>query len=303
MFAMHRKLLAAVGCALLVTAWLTPSTRLIAQTSGEGLGEASVQNANGQELAYGSDDLQRLDFWPGSSATAPLIMFVHGGGWKRGDKSMMRGSDKLSHWQAAGYAVASLNYRLVPDNTVEQQARDVASAVAFLQERASTLGFGSDKIVLVGHSAGAHLVTLVGTDPTYLRAAGLTMNDVAGILALDGAGYNVPDQMDENPRLMGATYRQAFGTDPARQRALSPTLHAAAPNAPDFLFVHVQRDDAQRQSTQLAAALNDAGTTASVHGIGGRGLRGHRQINTELGDPDYPATAIVDTWLARILDK
>lgn len=255
------------------------------------------------DLSYGADSLQSLDYWPGASADAPLVVFVHGGGWKRGDKDMMHGSAKLEHWQAQGYAVASLNYRLVPDSSVEQQAGDVANAIAFLKARAGTLGFDADRIALVGHSAGAHLVALVGTDPQYFRAAGLAMDDVAGIVPLDGAAYNVPEQMDENAILMGRTYRQAFGEDPARQRALSPNLHTALPNAPEFLILHVQRDDARQQSRELAERLLVAGTPATVEEFRGRGLRGHRQINRNMGELDYPATAVVDAFLRRIFGE
>jgi arylformamidase len=256
-----------------------------------------------QTLAYGQDPLQALDYWPGATPDAPLVVFVHGGGWKRGDMQMMRGSAKLEHWQAAGYAVASINYRLVPAATVEQQGADVAGAVAWLRANAARLGFDADRVVLIGHSAGAHLVALVGTDPQYFRAAGLPMDAVRGIVPLDGAAYNVPDQMDENARLMGDTYRQAFGTDPARQRALSPTLHAAGPNAPEFLILHVQRQDGTRQSRELAAALQRAGTPATVQGFDGRGLRGHMQINRNLGEADYPATPVVDAFLARVFRR
>ena len=255
------------------------------------------------ELSYGQDRLQQLDYWPGADADAPLVVFVHGGGWKRGDKTMMRDSAKLSAWQAAGYAVASVNYRLVPDATVEQQAADVASAVAYLKANATRLGFDGKRIALVGHSAGAHLVALVGTDPAYFRAAGLAMDDVAGIVPLDGAAYNVPDQMGENARLMGETYEEAFGTDPARQRALSPTLHAAAPNAPEFLILHVQRDDGRRQARELGAALTRAGTPAPVQEFQGRGLRGHAEINRKLGEPDYPATPVVAAFLSRVFTR
>ena len=250
------------------------------------------------ELSFGSDKLQRVDVWAGQSKSAPLVVFVHGGGWKRGDKSMMKGSAKLSHWQAQGYAVASVNYRLVPDATVEQQAQDVADAVALLKREAGRLGYDANRIVLVGHSAGAHLVALVGTDPAYLRKAGLGYSDIDGIIPLDGAAYDVPAQMDENARLMGDTYEQAFGTDPARQKALSPTFHAAAPNAPSFLILHVQRRDGTQQSRGLARALQGAGTQASVEAVDGRGLRGHAEINRKLGEKDYPATALVDRYLA-----
>lgn len=262
--------------------------------------DTSVTQSRTQELAYGTAPLQKVDFWAGNTRNAPLVLFVHGGGWKRGDKTMMAGSAKLSHWQKAGYAVASANYRLVPDATVEAQASDIAAVTAYFRKNAAKLGIDAGRIVLIGHSAGAHLVSFVGTDPTWFAGAGLKMTDIAGVVALDGAGYNVPDQMDENARLMGDTYKQAFGTELARQQALSPTLHAAWPNAPAFLILHVQRADAQRQSAELNAGLVAAGTDSTLIGIKGRGLKGHGEINKKLGESDYPATALVDAFLTKV---
>ncbi|MBD3729584.1 MAG: alpha/beta hydrolase [Sphingomonadales bacterium] len=254
-----------------------------------------------QEIAYGKDRLQRLDFYPAAvKGKAPLVVFVHGGGWKRGDKRNATGEFKAPHYNGLGYHFASINYRLVPDATVEQQATDVASALAALLVRADALGIDRSRVVLMGHSAGAHLVALVGTDPQYLRAAGLSYRDVAGIVPLDGAAYDVPSQMGENARLMGDTYKQAFGTDRARQLRLSPTAQAGKPNAPAFLILHVQRPDGTRQSNGLAAALAKSGTAVSVQGFEGRGLRGHAEINRRMGDPDYPATGVVDAWLRQI---
>src|SRR3546814_15983751 len=109
--------------------------------------------------------------------------------------------------------------------------------------------------------------------------------------------------MNENARLMGDTYKQAFGTDPARQRALSPTHHAAAPNAPAFLILHVQRRDGTAQSRALGDALRTAGTNVAVKGFAGRGLAGHMEINRRLGDPDYPATQVVDDWLTELFAR
>lgn len=255
-------------------------------------------------LSYGSDPLQTLDFYAApAGARAPLVVFVHGGGWKRGDKNMMRGSDKLKDWRAKGYAVASLNYRLVPDARVEDQAADVAAAVALLKQRAGALGVDPDRIVLVGHSAGAHLVALVGTDPQWLRRVGLGMDAVRGVVPLDGAGYYVPDQIGKNERVLGDTYEQAFGADPARQKALSPTMHAQAPNAPAFLILYVQRADAKAQSEGLAKGLRAAGTPVEMQQIAGRGLKGHMEINRKLGEPGYPATAILDRWLAKVFAR
>jgi acetyl esterase/lipase len=259
-----------------------------------------------ETLRYGTGALQTLDFWPGTQNGAarkkpsPLVVFVHGGGWKRGDKDSATGRYKVAHYTGEGYAFASVNYRLVPDVTVEQQAQDIADALAALLKRADSLGIARGKVVLMGHSAGAHLVALVGTDPQYLRKAGLSYADIRGVIPIDGAAYDVPEQMQDAGRLMGGTYRQAFGTEPSRQRALSPTLQTAAPNAPQFLLLHVQRADGVRQAQELEAALRKAGTKVEREGFPGRGLPGHMQINRELGNPDYAATGVVDRWLARV---
>lgn len=276
-------LAAVLPVSITAQAIIAPEPALAQRTAGE------------QTLSYGRDSLQTLDYWSGRAAKAPLVVFVHGGGWSRGDKRMMHGSDKLRHWQAQGYAVASLNYRLVPDATVEQQAQDVAAAVALLKAR-----FDPERIALVGHSAGAHLVALVGTDRAYLTAAGLSFADIAGIVPLDGAAYDVVAQLEDGPRIMQRTYRQAFGGGPARQAKLSPTVQAGAPNAAEFLILHVERDDGARQSAALAEALRRAGTAAEVRGFAGKGLRGHMEINRRLGDPNYAATAVVDAFMAKV---
>lgn len=255
-----------------------------------------------QTIAYGKDPLQVLDLWlpKASKAKAPLVLYVHGGGWKRGSKDSATGRAKPVHYPAQGYAFVSINYRLVPAATVEQQAADVAGALAALLSRADALGIDRTKVVLMGHSAGAHLVALIGTDERYLRGAGLSFSDVDGVISNDGAAYDVPAQMQDGGRFMADTYVQAFGTDPARQRALSPTLQATAPNVPRFLMLHVQRADGVKQAEALAAALRKAGTGVEVASFPGNGLKGHAEINRKLGESAYPATGVVDLWLKGV---
>jgi arylformamidase len=255
------------------------------------------------ELSYGKDPLQKLDYWKATKAGAPLVIFVHGGGWKRGDKSNATGEQKPGHYIQQGYAFASINYRLVPAAKVEQQAQDVAHAIAFLIGRAESLGFDASRIVLMGHSAAAHLSALVGTDMKYLKQAELGPKSLRGVIPLDGACYDVPRQIAEGGDIMQNTYSDAFGSEKERQLALSPTHHAAAPNAPAFLILHVQRADGTAQSKALGEALQKAGTSVEVRGFDGRGLQGHTEINRRLGDPSYPATPVVDAWLERVFAK
>jgi acetyl esterase/lipase len=257
-----------------------------------------------QTLAYGSDPLQAIDLWvpTGAARPAPLVLFVHGGGWQRGSKTNAIGRALPGHLLAQGYALASIDYRLVPAARVEDQAADVTAALAFLLERAGSLGIDRDRVVLTGHSAGAHLVALVGTDERYLKAAGLSFADLDGVMPNDGAGYDVAAQLAEaGPRMRG-TYEAAFGTDPERHRALSPTAHAAAPNAPAFLLLHAARPGAVAQARKLAEALQGAGTRAEIAGFPGGGLRGHIEINRRLGEAEFPATAAMDAWLKQVLE-
>ncbi len=255
-------------------------------------------------ITYGPYRMQALDYWsPSTPKTAkrpPLIVFVHGGAWSMGSKASGTGRWKEAHFPAKGFAFASLDYRLVPTVQVEDQADDIAHALRTLITRADELGFDPHRIVLMGHSAGAHLVALVSTDPAYVSRAGLAMTDIAGTIAVDGAGYDVPQQIATSQAFLYREYVQAFGTDPARQRALSPVFHASAPNVGRFLILHTARADSSQQSDELATILRRAGSSVQVNGFAGTGLAAHLAINRRMGDPAYPATSVVDQWLANL---
>ena len=279
-----------------------PGDRLRARLVDRGGAPTAPPAPGKQAFAYGQDPLQALDYWPaqGARRPAPLIVFVHGGGWKRGSKDNAGGNWKAPHYTAEGYAYAAINYRLVPGATVEDEAADVAASLRYLIDHAAALGIDPKRIVLMGHSAGAHLVALVGTDERFLRGAGLSFANVQGVIPIDGAAYDVAKQIADGNAFMHDTYIEAFGSDPARQRRLSPTLQAAIPNAPTFLLIHVQRKDGVAQNIALEAALKAGGTTVARQSFPGEGLRGHMEINRSLGDPSYPATAVVDRWLNQI---
>jgi acetyl esterase/lipase len=249
-----------------------------------------------REFAYGADPKQRLDLVkPVGVARAPVLLFIHGGGWSIGDKA--HAAPEKARWtNSKGWAFATANYRLVPQATVEQQAADVAGAIAWLRANAAREGLDPDRIVLMGHSAGAHLAALVGTDPQYLKAAGVPMSAVKGIVLLDGAGYDVPAQASAEMNLVKPMYEAAFSTDPKRQAALSPTRHAAAPNVGRWLILPIERRaDSQAQSKELADALNRAGASAIVVAVPGES---HGSLNKGLGEAGDFATEHVARFLA-----
>ena len=103
--------------------------------------ERPVQVATGgvaiRNVAYGSDPAQRFDVYlPANPSGAPVVFYVHGGGWANGDKTNPGLANKLGYWLPKGYAVVSSNYRMVPAAMPLEQARDIASAVALLPGRA-----------------------------------------------------------------------------------------------------------------------------------------------------------------------
>ena len=250
------------------------------------------------EHAYGGDPKQRLDLVkPVGIAKPPMLLFVHGGGWSIGDKAHAAG-DKARWANSKGWAFASANYRLVPQATVEQQAADVASAIAWLRANAAKEGLDPDRIVLMGHSAGAHLAALVGTDPQYLKAAGVPMGAVKGVILLDGAGYDVAAQAGAPGNIVKPMYDAAFGTDPKRQAALSPTLHAATPYVTRWLILPIERrEDSQAQSRGLARGLTQAGASATVVAVPGES---HATLNKGLGEDGDFATEQAERFLAAI---
>ncbi|WP_239806571.1 alpha/beta hydrolase [Croceicoccus hydrothermalis] len=253
-------------------------------------------------IRYGNDALQTLDFFPGAGSGTgprPLIVFVHGGAWVSGDKSDSTGTAKIRHYTHAGYNFATMNYRLLPDVDIRDQAQDVADAVAMLRNSAQTLYIDPRRIVLMGHSAGGHLAALVATDPQYLRARGMAPADIAGAVLIDAAALDVGRQIRAAGPLLGFAYELAFSGNAAMQNALSPTAHVESPNAGAMLMLHVDRDSAG-QARIFADALENAGTPAQVSAFAGRGMRAHNEINNRLGRGDYPATQIVDEWLAQV---
>lgn len=250
------------------------------------------------EIAYGGDARQRLNFTPAARSGAPLVLFVHGGAWSMGDRTMA--GHMAVHFHARGYAFASVDYRLVPDANPRQQAEDVAAAIARLIADAPRLGVDRALVMIMGHSAGAHLAALIGTDPSYLGAHRLPIAAIRGVVLLDGAGYDVAAQMRSAGPFLRSMYRRAFGDDPAFQARVSPITHAAAPNAGRFFIFHIaSRADSGAQSVRLGALLNAAGTPAEVVSVDNT----HAEIFRQFGQPGHRATELTDAFAEALFRR
>lgn len=252
----------------------------------------------GTDMAYGNDEPQRIRLWKPEAEKAPIIVFIHGGSWKAGTYLDSVGSIKIDHLVKQGYAFASVNYTLIPAVTVEEQVQEVAHAIGFLAKNARTTGLDPERIVLMGHSSGAHVATLLGTDTSYLAKAGVDIKTVCGVVSLDGSNFNAATEMIDSPGPVAQSTAFGLGTDLSRLQAMSPTYHAQAPNAQAFLIFQVQRLGDVRQAIELSAALKAAGTECALHVFEGPGFEGHMAMLLRLGDAAYPATAVLDHWLS-----
>lgn len=251
----------------------------------------------GEDIKYGDLDSQHLRFWKTDRPGAPVVVFVHGGSWRVGTYLDSIGSAKVSHLLSQGYAFATVNYSLVPAVTVEAQVQEIAQAVAYLGRNYDELGVDPSKLVLMGHSSGAHVVTLLGTDVSYLASEGVEMFSIRGVIALDGSNYNAMAELLDSPGPVARNMVSALGTDPMRLRAMSPTYHTRGSNAKAFILLHAQRHGDTRQAVEFAAALEGSNTAVELHVFEGQSFEGHMQILLRLGEPDYPATAVLDQWL------
>ncbi|EEU36076.1 uncharacterized protein NECHADRAFT_52997 [Fusarium vanettenii 77-13-4] len=257
------------------------------------------QPVGGTDMSYGDSDTQRLRFWKSKSPKAPIVVFVHGGSWRVGTYLDSIGAKKVDHLLTKGYAFATINYTLIPQVKVEEQVQEVADAVGFLVKNSHELGFNNERVVLMGHSSGAHVVTLLGTDTSYLERAGVDIRTIQAVVSIDGSNYNALAEMMDSPGPVAQNMIYGLGSDPERLRAMSPTYHARAPNAKAFLLLHAQRQGDIRQAVEFDAALTAAGTEVALHVFEGEGFEGHVQMLLRLGDPEYPATLVMDNWLGK----
>ena len=243
-------------------------------------------------IAYGPDPAQRLDVYrPEHAANAPVIFMVHGGGWARGDKEAGGVvTNKVAHWVPQGYVFVSVGYRLVPEVDPLVEADDVARALAFEQGKAAGWGADPSRFVLMGHSAGAHLVTLLSADPGIAARQGA--KPWLGTVALDSAAYDVVEIMQARHFPL---YDKAFGNNRDLWRDASPTLRLKGAPVPMLLVCSSRRADSCAQAEGFADKAKALGGRITVAPVDMR----HGEINAQLG-ASGALTNQVDAFLRSI---
>ena len=241
----------------------------------------------------GDPTRQSLDIYiRGGLSDAPVVLYVHGGGWIRGDKA--RALFKPAALVPDGHLLASMNYRFHPQASLAEMAQDVATAAAWLRRHAAKYGGDPSRLVLMGHSAGGHLVSVVATNPAFMEAVGASLGDLAAVVAIDTAMLNVPMRMET----AGSSQYRVFGRDPDAWIPVSPWHHVTqGSGVPPFLLLIA---DGRAVSREQAAAMRDkllgAGIEASTFEAEGRA---HMPLDTYIGVDGDESTRILSEFLRR----
>lgn len=227
--------------------------------SHEVLGTASKVTRGVVYTTSHNSDLNKLDIYrPADSLTHPVVIFIHGGGWRTGTR-LLDGA-KHDFFVKNGFVYVTIDYRLSPDIMHPEHVEDVADAISWVSKNISKYGGNSNQIFLVGHSAGAHLAALVSTDESYLQERGLKLSALKGTILLDGAGYDIPYLREVNPAYFKGLYEVPFGTDNEVLKKASPINAVAAGKAiPPFLFLYTTRPMAVLENALMVKKFKDTG--------------------------------------------
>jgi acetyl esterase/lipase len=191
---------------------------------------------NDVPYADGSDQ-QMLDLYLPDQKGFVTVVFTYGGGWHSGSrKSVAAIGAKL---QGLGYGCALLSHRLAPKDRFPAQAEDVAAAFAWVKQHIAARGGDPKRVVLMGHSSGAHLSLLLATDPKYLARHHLSPADVAGVVGLSTPVDLEPraDKKGFGDALMAGKGADVFARDVDVMKAASPIRHVSKDLPPTLLVV------------------------------------------------------------------
>ncbi|WDI42980.1 alpha/beta hydrolase [Bremerella sp. P1] len=247
---------------------------------------------------------QQLDIYaPQDAKQLPVVVWIHGGGWRRGNKVLVQ--KKPQAFTSQGYVFVSINYRFVPQHEMNDLATDVATAIKWVHANIAQHGGSPETIFVGGHSAGAHLSALVCSDESYLKSQGLSLDNIAGCFPVDTATYDAAKLvkfLDRTKSDRAELYTNAFGDTAESQKKYSPITHIKqGTHYPPFLLLHVaSRPDATLMSNAFAKAVNNAGGEAEAFAAKGKD---HGSINKDLGTAGDEPTKAVFAFLKKHATK
>jgi arylformamidase len=254
----------------------------------------------GLPYAEPKNERQMLDVYPPTQGKdLAVVVWIHGGGWRRGDRADVHNKPKA--FVEKGFVLVSISYRFVPNVTVKQIAEDVAKAIRWTHDHAKDYGGDPNRIIVMGHSAGAQLAALVCTDDRYLKAEKLPLSIIKGCVPVDGDTYDVAMQIKTVEEKRAKSYRMTFGDEESQKDWSSVTHVAKGKNIPPFLILHVaDHPETKVQSQRLVKVLQDAGISAKAYPAESKN---HTTINNDLGLAEDRPTQEMFGFLNAVLKK
>jgi arylformamidase len=146
----------------------------------------------------------------------PILLFVHGGNWNSGDKKMYSFIGR--NFANKGITAVIAGYTLSPEANYDDMAKQIAKAVTWTKEHINAYKGNPDEIFLTGHSAGGHLIALIGTNPKYLEDKSI----VKGIILNDAAGLDMKYYLEESPPTNKNNYLETWSNNPEEWKDASP---------------------------------------------------------------------------------
>ncbi len=200
-----------------------------------------------------------------------VVFWIHGGGWQVGDKREVQ--HKPEAFVTRNYVFVSTNYRLLPHVEMESIVSDVAKSVGWVHKHIQQYGGAPDRILIMGHSAGAQLAALLCTDESYLAKEGVSLQSIRCCVPVDGDTYDIPaiittaETRRQVHGLPQAKYghREKFGNSPNKHANFSAVNHINLTRT--FLLFHSiceRSSDTSAQAMRLASVLNDAKSRRSL---------------------------------------
>jgi len=229
------------------------------------------------DLVYGEVPGYRpmeLDLYlPQAGGPVPVIVHVHGGGWRRGSRRHplpVLGADFYDSLAAQGFAVAAIDYRLSGEARFPAPLEDVRTAVGWVRDNAAAYGLDADRVFGWGDSSGGHLALLAALTGANVRGV-VAWFPVTDLMAMPSDVANVGGVADPGPESREAQFLGAPASSvPDLARQASPVTHVSA-DAPPILLIHGTVDDMvpAAQSIRLAEALGKAGATVELELVPG----------------------------------
>lgn len=259
---------------------------------------AGVEMKVTRDIPYAKPALERqiLDVYTTDGARGlPVVFWIHGGGWQTGDKSLVQ--IKPQAFVDRGFVFVSTNYRLLPVVEMGDINRDIAKSIHWVHDHIAEYGGDPERMLIMGHSAGAELAALICTDDRYLKAEGLSLKFIKGCVPVDGDTYDVPaiiTTAETRRKAHGLPlpkfgHREKFGNTPEKHVDYSAVTHVAkGKGIPRFLILHVaDHPDNQAQAQRLGNVLKEAEIPVKVYGAQ---ETNHSKINENLGATNDPST-------------